>query len=74
MTDQAAAPPKPVPEPEYPFQLIAADFFSLQGHAYLVVVDRFSGWLSVYDCGRAATSAMLVEALRTHFSTFGISE
>ena len=72
---QPAAPPTPLPEPEYPFQLIAADYFQLEGHEYLVVVDRYSGWLSVYDCGgRAATSSKLTEALRTHFSTFGISE
>ena len=70
---QPAAPPTLLPEPEYPFQLIAADYFSLEGHSYLVIVDRFSGWLSVYDCGIAATASQLVAWLRVHFCTFGIS-
>ena len=34
--------------PEYPFQYLCADYFELNGHNYLSVVDRFSGWIMVY--------------------------
>ena len=71
---QAAQPPKPPPDPVFPFQQIAADYFSLGGHSYLVIVDRFSNWLSVYPCGTGATAKGLIDNLRVHFSTFGICE
>ena len=71
---QAAQPPKPPPDPVFPFQQIAADYFSLGGHSYLVIVDRFSNWLSVYPCGPGATAKELIDNLRIHFSTFGICE
>ena len=34
--------------PEYPFQHICSDFFSLQVHNFCLVVDRFSNWLQVF--------------------------
>ena len=70
---QPASPPTPLPEPQYPFELIAADYCSFEGHTYLVIVDRFSGWLSIYDCGINASAKQLIENLKVHFSTFGIS-
>ena len=70
---QPAPPPTPLPQPQYPFELIAADYCSFQGHTYLVIVDRFSGWLSVYGCGMNASAKQLIENLKVHFSTFGIS-
>jgi hypothetical protein len=33
--------------PEYPFQHLCSDYFSLQGHNFCLVVDRFSNWLQV---------------------------
>ena len=70
---QPAPPPTPLPQPEYPFELIAADYCSLQGHTYLVIVDRFSGWLSIYYCGENASAKQLIQKLKVQFSTFGIS-
>ena len=70
---QPAPPPTPLPEPEYPFEMICADYCSFQGHTYLVIVDRFSGWLSIYACGMNASAKQLIENLKVHFSTFGIS-
>merc|ERR1711888_498233 len=71
---QSAPPPTPLPEPQYPFEMICADYCSFQGHTYLVIVDRFSGWLSVYSCGINASAKQLIEKLKVHFSTFGISK
>ena len=41
---QSAAPPKPVPMPDYLFQMVSSDYFSYSGHQYLLAVDRYSGW------------------------------
>lgn len=35
-----SAPPTPLPTPEYPFQMVASDYFALGGRHYFVVVDR----------------------------------
>ena len=41
-------PPYPPPDPEYPFQYIAADYFTYRGKDYCVVVDRFSHWPEIF--------------------------
>ena len=45
---QPKEPPVPLPRVEYPFQQICLDYFSLEGRQYLVTVDQYSGWLSMY--------------------------
>lgn len=69
---QPAAPPHPLPTPAYPFEMIASDFFSYAGKHFLIVVDRYSGWLSIYPAGNDG-AASLIKQLRCHFLTFGIS-
>ena len=69
---QPAAPPKPLPSPTYPFEMIASDYFSHAGKQFLIVVDRYSGWLSVYQAGPDGAESLIKE-LKTHFTTFGIS-
>ena len=70
---QPSAPPTPLSHPSYPFEMICSDYFSLYGRKYLIMVDRYSGWLSVYDTGKTEGAKGLISALKTHFSTFGIS-
>ena len=70
---QPSAPPTPPSQPSYPFEMICSDYFSLHGRKYLIIVDRYSGWLSVYDTGKTDGANGLISALKTHFSTFGIS-
>ena len=36
-------PPRPIEDPEYPFQMISADYFNCKGKTWLIVVDRYSG-------------------------------
>ena len=69
---QPAAPPKQLPSPTYPFEMIASDYFSHAGKQFLIVVDRYSGWLSVYQAGPNGAESLIKE-LKTHFTTFGIS-
>ena len=69
---QPAAPASPLPSPDYPFEQICSDYFSYGGHKYLIIVDRFSNWISVYKTARSGAE-MLVKLLRRHFVTFGTS-
>ena len=68
-----AMPPQPPVAPEYPFQSIVCDFFTLSGHTYAALADRYSNWLSILSLKRD-TSEELINALRNYFSTFGIAE
>ena len=60
---QSAAPPKPIPLPDYHFQMVSSDYFSYSGHKYLVAVDRYSGWPLVVRA-RDETAEELVRVLR----------
>ena len=65
-------PPHDPPQPDFPFQMIVSDYFSYCGKEYLVVVDRYSNWPTVFRSENGATG--LVTHLRNMFSTFGIPE
>ena len=65
-------PPYTPPSPEYPFQYVSADYFHLRGKYYLVLVDRYSHWPTIYSSTDGAKG--LISALRGVFSTFGIPE
>jgi hypothetical protein len=69
---QPAAPPTPLPVPEHPFQMIAADYFQYAGNNYFVIVDRYSKWLSIFPA-KTETAAEFISTARTYFSTFGIA-
>ena len=70
---QSMQPPPDLPALHYPFQQIAADYFALEGHHYLVVVDRYSGWPSVHQA-KTEDSRELISILKSHFETFGVAE
>ena len=53
-------------------QMICADYFCYDGHNYLVIVDRYSGW--PYVSQLTGTSPALVKKLREFFVTYGIAE
>lgn len=52
------------PVPDWPFQHIVMDYCEHSGHTYLVVADRFSGWLNVFHFNKQATGARLVAICR----------
>merc|ERR1712082_16725 len=70
---QSATPPITPPVPQYPFQYVSSDYFAYAGVNYLVFVDRYSGWPSVYRC-KDGTAAELVKVLREYFCTWGALE
>ena len=60
------------PDPEYPWQQAAMDFFDLAGTNYLVVADRFTGWPEIFrQNGKAMT---LIRTCRNLFAQFGVPE
>ena len=69
---QPGAPPTPPSQPDYPFQCIAADYFTYRGRNYLVVVDRHSNLPIVEQAANGANG--FVTALRRTFVTYGISD
>ena len=70
---QSATSPVSPPIPVYPFQYISSDCFAHAGVNYLVIVDRYSGWPSVYRC-KDGTAAELIRVLREYFCTWGAQE
>lgn len=68
-----SCPPHPVCHPAYPFSDICADFFQYSGKSYLVVVDRYSNWLSIFHLP-TDTSAEIIKILRRYCMTWGVPE
>ena len=63
------------PAPSYPFQQICADYFEISSHGYLVVADRFSGWLCIFWFRPyQRTSKKLQDTLRDLFVAYGSPE
>ena len=69
---QASMPPAPPTVPEYPFQLVCADYFHYMGSHYLITVDRYTNWPRVEQGADGCQG--LVDSLRRGFMTFGIAE
>lgn len=68
-------PPMLPADPQYPFQLLAADYFHHSGHYYAVIVDRYSHWPVVFRAEQDCTGSKgLISHLRLMFSTFGVPE
>merc|ERR1711942_460821 len=69
---QPAGKPVAPPSPSYPFQMVATDYCHLNGVNYLIIVDRYSGWLSVLHVGKGEFDTdSLIEVFRDYFLGFG---
>ncbi len=63
------------PSPDYPFQLVVADFFNLAGRNYLVYADRYTGWNTIFKTPVGdADSSSVKKHLRMLFGMFGVPE
>ena len=68
----AAEPPITAPSPTYPFEQVVADYCELDGGTFLVMADRYSGWLVLsYYKRRMANTEQLIADMRTWFMTYG---
>ena len=65
-------PPHPVQHPEYPFSDICSDFFEYSSKSYLVIVDRYSNWLSLFQLP-SDNSSQVIKTLRGYFTTWGVA-
>ena len=72
---QTREPLMATPSPDWPFQLICADYFELNNHSYLAIVDRFSGWLNIYHFKPGcSTNNTLISTCRSLFIAYGAPE
>ena len=68
---QAILPPIPPPSPDFPMQQICSDIAHIEGKSFVVIVDRYTNWVSVYPANKTEG---LIRALRCHFITHGAPE
>ena len=70
---QPSEPSLEPPCPEFPFEMVAIDFFELAGNHYMVCVDRYSGWIH-----RSRQAFNSFEPLKTelnkYFSQWGVPQ
>ena len=71
---QAREPMKLTPLPERPFQNICSDIFQMKNNYYLIVVDRFSGFIHIFRSKEAPTHQFLIKHLRDIFKRYGRPE
>ena len=70
---QPNLPPYIPVSPDYPFQMVVADFCDLKGKSWLVIADRFTGWISLHYFEKEATTEKVIDIFKTSFSTFGVA-
>ena len=64
----------PTAVPERPWQILGTDLFSLNGRAYLVVVDYFSRYVEVSLLTASQKSSDTIRALKSIFARHGVPE
>ena len=57
--------------PTFPFEDVTMDYFSLKGHQYLAVADRYSGWLKIWKA-HTNTFAAIASIVREMMTSFGV--
>ena len=72
---QPAGEPVAPPSPSYPFQMVVSDYCHLEGFNYLVMADRYSGWMSIYAMGKGECDTdKLISYLKSYFMSYGVAE
>lgn len=72
LPSQQHEPLQQVPRPSRPFESVSADLFSYAGWEYLVMVDRYSGWINVAKCGHSTHSSSVITHLKAWMVDQGI--
>ena len=70
---QPAEPPLDPPCPEFPFEMVAIDFFELAGNHYMVCVDRYSGWMHISKQTYGSFEPLAAE-LNNYFRHWGVPQ
>ena len=58
--------------PSRPFESVASDLCHVAGQTFLVLVDRYSGWPIVSDCGRSGTATVIIRLMKDAFTDKGV--
>ena len=58
--------------PTRPFESVSADFFTVAGKSFLVIVDRLSGWPVVVPCKGDTTSSNTIRMFCKYFREVGV--
>ena len=56
----------------YPFHSACLDFFTVNGVNYIAIVDRYSGWLSLFNLAKDDSKHIIICLLRNYFSRWCI--
>ncbi len=71
LQDLQAAPGADSAYPTRPFESVSADFFTVAGKSFLIVVDQLSGWPVVAPC-RGDTTAAAIRIFHRYFREVGV--
>ena len=71
---EAKEPLISTPVPQYPFQVVGADLFTVGGDDYLLVVDYLSKFPVVKCLQHSTVASQVISSLRKVFSDFGCPE
>ena len=58
--------------PSRPFESVASDLCHIAGKIFLLLVDRYSGWPIVSDCGRSAAATVIIRLMKDAFTDKGV--
>ena len=70
---QPSEPPVDPPCPELPFEMVAIDIFEMAGNHYMVIVDRYSGWMHSCKQNSDRFESMKTE-LQGYFRHWGVPQ
>ena len=59
-------------QPEWPFEVVSADLFSVAGKSFIVYADRLSGWASVAKLGNDTTTGAVTAKMKQLFQRTGV--
>ena len=72
---QPASFPMSPPSPNYPFQMIVSDYFSLHGHNFLVIANKCTRWNAIVSTLQGRFDGQhLVTIMRDFCATWNIPE
>ena len=74
LPSQPKEPIRLKPQPQRPFQEVAADFCYHAGKSYLIIVDCYSDWPTIIPMGRNTTTSQLEAGLRELFSRTAVPD
>ena len=70
---QPSEPSVDPPCPEFPFEMVAIDFFEMAGNHYMVCADRYSGWMHISKQMYGSFEPLRVE-LNDYFRHWGVPQ